>query len=524
MKRIVAMVLVLACACAHAQTLRWSTQGDMQTLDPHSQNESLTNSINGQVYETLVARDRDLALVPRLATEWMQAGPLTWRLKLRPGVKFHDGAPFGADDVVFSFRRAQHLISNFRVYAIAAGDPRKVDDLTVEFTLKEPNPVFLAHLANIFIMNKAWTERNGAALPQDFKNREMKYTALHANGTGPFVLVSRQPDSRTAFRRNPAWWGTFEGNVQDVVYSPIANDATRLSALLSGELDLVLDPSPQDVERLRANPSIRVVEGPENRILLIGMDQGRDELLYSNVKGRNPFKDIRVRRALYHAIDIEALRTKVMRGQSAPTGAPVPSPLGDFNDPEIERRLPYDLPRAKALMAEAGYPEGFEVTMDCPNNRYIKDAEICVALASMWSRIGIKVRVNAQPRALFFPKAEKLDVSLYLLGWGGGATDAETTLTPVLRSRGENGVGYYNWGNYRNPKLDEYAAASSKELDPAKRERLIRAALREHNEQVNHIPLHRQVIPWAMRSNVTAVHRADNMLEWWQVTIAPRAQ
>ena len=202
-----------------------------------------------------------------------------------------------------------------------------------------------------------------------------------------------------------------------------------------------------------------------------------------------------------------------MNGQSAPTGALVPSPLASFNDPEIEKRLPFDLPKAKALMAEAGYGSGFEVTLDCPNNRYINDEEICVALAAMWDKIGIKVKVNAMPKVTYFPKTEKLDTSLYMWGWGGAITDAETTFTPLYRNRGANGVGEYNRGNFRDDKLDALVAASSKESDPAKRRELIKAVFRLEQEQVHYIPLHRQFIPWAARQNVEVVHRADNWLE-----------
>ena len=502
-----------------AQVLRWASQGDPQTMDPHSQNELLTNSINAQVYETLVKRDKNLQLVPGLAASWTQPAPKKWRMVLQRGVKFHDGADFTADDVVFSVKRAQHAASAIQAYASAMGEPKRIDDYTVEFDLQQVNPIFLQHASLIFIMNRAWSERNNAAAPLDFKNKEVKHTALNANGTGPYMLVSRQPDARTVFRRNPKYREAIEGNVQEVVYTPIRNDSTRTAALLSGELDLVLDPVPQDMERLRANPAIRILDGAENRAIFIGMDQSRDELLNSNVKGRNPFKDVRVRRALYHAVNIEVLQTNPMRGMALPTGSILPSTLGTYGDPEFEKRLPYDPEKAKALLAQAGYPDGFEVTMDCPNNRYINDEKVCIALAAMWGRVGVKVKVNAMPRAVYFPKMEKLDTSMYMLGWGGAITDAETTLTPIMRSRGEQGVGYWNWGNYRNPKLDELAAASSQEPDPARRAELIKAAVREHNEQIHHIPLYRQVIPWAMRRNVEAVHRADNWLEWRWVTI-----
>ena len=504
-----------------AQTFRFASQGDPQTMDPYSQNESFTNSVNGQVYEKLVVRDKQLGIKPALATEWQQVSPLKWRFKLRPNVKFHDGAPFTADDVVFSVLRAREPTSLIANYSSALGTPVKIDDLTVEFDLQQVNPIFLQHLDQIFIMNKAWCEKHKVTKPLDFKNKEESYASINANGTGPFILTSRQPGIKSTWKRNPTWWGKMEGNVQEVVFTPIGSDPTRTAALVSGELDLVLDPAPRDIPRLRNTAGVKIIDGPENRLVFIGMDQSRDKLLYGSVPGdKNPFKDARVRRALYQAIDIETLRTKLMNGQSAPTGGLTPSPLGSYQDPEIEKRLPFDLARARALMAEAGHAEGFEVTLDCPNNRYINDEEICLALAAMWAQLKVKVKVNGMPRATYFPKVEKRDTSMYMLGWGGSITDAEVIFTPVLRSPGDKGVGYYNWGNVRNEKFDALATQSSGEADPKKREELIKAALREYKEQVHILPLHRQVIPWAARANVSVVHRPDNWLEWQWVTIA----
>jgi len=509
--------LLLATA-AHAQTLRWASQGDLQTLDPDSRNESLTNSLNGQVYETLTGRDKKLNFVPQLATEWRQTGPLQWRVKLRANVKFHDGTPFTADDVVFSVKRATEKGSDLKAYAGAMGEPKRIDDLTVEFNLKQFDPIFLEHANVIFIMSKVWAEKNNATKPQDFNAGEQTYTAMNANGTGPFMVVSRAPDVKTVYKRNPNWWGKFEGNVQEVVYTPIKSSSTRVAALISGELDLILDPPPADTPRLRDTPNVKVIDGPENRIIFIGMDQGRDELLYSSVKGKNPFKDQRVRQALYQAVDEESIKTKLMRGQAAPTGATITTPLATFNDPALEKRLPFDLDAAKKLLAAAGYPDGFEITLDCPNDRYVNDEEICKTLASMWARLNVKVRVNTMPRSVYFAKLGKLDTSMYMLGWGGASTDAEGTLTPIYRTR-DGVMGQFNYGQVNNPKMDQLAAASSREPDPVKREQLIKAAIKEHNEQVHHIPLHRQFIPWAMRSNVEVVHRADNWLEWAWIKI-----
>ena len=364
-------------------------------------------------------------------------------------------------------------------------------------------------------MSKPWCVKNKATKPLDFANKEESFTSLHANGTGPYMLVSRSPGNKTVYKRNPNYWGKIDGNVQEIVFTPIANDATRTAALVSGELDFVLDPPPPDLARLRHTDGVKVIDGPENRIVFIGMDQGRDQLLYSSVKGKNPFKDIRVRKALYQAIDIQTIKARLMNGQSYPTGAMTPSPLGSYNDPAIESRFPYDLAAAKKSMADAGYPDGFEVQLDCPNNRYINDEKICVALAAMWAQLKVKVKVVAQPRVNYFPKLEKYDFSMYMLGWGGSITDAETVITPVLRNHRDDGsgIGFYNYGRYKDDVFDALAAKTSVESDPIKREAMIKQALLRYKDQFATLPLHRQVIPWAARSNVDVVHRADNWLE-----------
>lgn len=513
-----AIAAALAIGAANARTLRWTSAGDPHTSDPHSQNEGLTNLFSQQVHDTLVQRDKQLRIVPGLATAWTQVDHTTWRFTLRKGVRFHDGTPFSADDVVFSIERAQHPFSQVRQYANLLGKTRKVDDFTVELVQQRPNPVLLEHATTIFIMSRAWSAKHKAERPLDFKSREESHAARHANGTGPWMLVSREPDVRTVLRPNPNWWGTREGNVTEIVYQPLNSDATRVAALLSGQVDFVLDPPPQDIQRLRTSPGIQVVDGMENRVVFFGFDQQRDELLYSSVKGKNPFKDRRVRLAVYQAIDVEAIRAKTMRGAALPTGSITPSPLA--SNPDAEKRVPHDPARSRQLLAEAGYPNGFEVGLDCPNNRYINDEEICQAVAAMLARVGIRVKLNAMPRATYFPKLEKLDTSFYMLGWGGAITDAQTLLSPVLRSFDKaSGQGSFNYGRYANAKLDRLIDAAAEEMNAERRRELIRQALAEHNEQIHHVPLHRQVIPWAMRANVHVVHRADNWLigEWVRI-------
>lgn len=392
------LLLVAMPYAATAQTLRWASPGDMQTLDPHAQNDALSNSLNAHLYERLTARDDSLALVPGLAQRWEQLDGLTWRFYLRSGVRFHDGTALDADDVVFSVQRAQHANSGIAQYARALGTPSKLAPGVVEFKLAKPNPVLLDHANAVFIMSKAWCVAHGVSVPFSRKEGQESYALRNANGTGPFVLVRREPDIRTTFTRNAQYWAQVPGNVKDMVFTPIGSTAARNAALLSGAVDLVIDPAPQDLESLAKMVDIQLRSGVENRVVFLGFDQQRDELLYSSTKGSNPLKDLRVRQAMAHAIDAQALHTYVMRKQSVITGCMTPSPLACVDVPELDAHRPaFDLPRARALLAQAGYPQGFEITLDCPNNRYLNDEALCVAMATMLAKVNIKVRVNAMP-------------------------------------------------------------------------------------------------------------------------------
>jgi peptide/nickel transport system substrate-binding protein len=522
-KIVLALVLLLCTwtASAAGKSLRWAAQGDIVTMDPHAQNIASTSNVHAQIYERLIDLDKQMRLSPVLALSWTQTSATVWVFKLRRDVKFHDGALLTADDVVFSLERAKQPTSNFRVYAGAASSVRKLDDYTVEVTTAAPNLALLSHLSFIFIMNKAWCLQHNVERPQDFKNREETYAVRNANGTGPYVLKTREPDVKTVFTENSNWWGKREGNITEATFLPIKSDATRVAALLSGEIDFVLDPPLQDVGRLKATPNLKVVEGRENRIIFLGMDENRDELLYSSVKGRNPFKDVRVRRALYQAIDIEAIKSRVMRGFADPTGTFVSPWWGDYYSPSMEKRLPLDRAKAKQLLTEAGYPEGFEVTLDCPNARYISDEQICQALAAMFGQIGIVTKLNTMPPANYFGKMAKNDTSFYLLGWGGPPADAINTLRNVFHGPRPGGDGDFNYGRATNAKLDELIDRIDIEADPARRREMAAEAFALHDAEVMHIPLHRQVIPWAMRANLSVVHRPDNRLELAWTTDGP---
>lgn len=510
-----AMLLPMA---GHTKTLRWASQGDILTMDPHAQNEGLTIAASSYVYEPLVQYDQDFNLTPGLATAWEQATPTLWRFTLREGVVFHDGSPFTADDVAFSIERALAPTSNFKAYVNGIKEARATGEYTVEIETDGPNPVLLRQLTNVFIMNRAWSEKNNATAPQDFSNNEETFSARNTNGTGPYKLTSREVDVRTVFEENPDWWNKDAkvGNVTEIIYTPIRQNATRTAALLSGEIDFVLDPAAQDLDRLRKQA--KVVEGNEYRTIYIGLDQKSPELKYSDVKGKNPFSDVRVREALYRAIDVEALKRAVMRGLSAPTGTMIAPQVHGWTE-KLAERVDYDVNKAQQLLTEAGYEDGFGFTLDCPNNRYINDEAICQAIVGMWAKIGLDVRLNSMPRATYFPKVQSYDTSAYLFGWGVPTFDALYTLQSLIHSKGEGADGSFNLGNYENEEVDALIDRIKTETDDAKRDEAIHRVLTLHAQEFGHIPLHDQVIPWAMKKNVNVVHRADNRLTVEWVTI-----
>ena len=516
-----ALFLCLLAANADAKLLRYASQQDPQSLDPHAVNLQSASRLTQQVYDTLVFRDKSWKPIPWLATSWSQPAPGTWRFKLREGVRFHDGTPFTADDVVFSVERALAPTSQMRTAVQGVARARRVDDLTVDLVMEQPNPALLQHLTQFRIMSRAWARKHKVEKPQDYKNKEETHAVRNANGTGPFIVREFTPDVRVRLERNKDWWGAkaglFEGNVTEVHMIPITSAATRLAALLSGEVDLVVDPPTQDVARLKANPQLRVVEGAEMRVQYLAFDVFRDELLHGSEKKKNPFKDLRVRQAVAHGIDTEAIRKKVMRGLARPIGSVITPEVAGYH-PEADKPVPFDRQRAKALLAEAGYPDGFEVTLDCGNNQPAMD--ICQATAAMLTQVGIRVRPNIVVQANFFPKIEKYDTSFYLLSWGGGVTsDALYTLNALLHTVGNKGEGDFNMGRWSNAEVDRAIAQVKVEMDPAKRSEAIRRALVVANRELPVVTLHQQLIPWAMRKNVEAWFSPVNTVYFYRVKV-----
>jgi peptide/nickel transport system substrate-binding protein len=515
------------------QTLRYAFQGNLNTLDPYSLNETTTLALQGNAYEGLTRRDKDLTIIPGLAERWETLdNGLRWRFHLRRGVKFHNGDDFTAEDVVFSATRVRAATSDLRSRIDADVEVVAVDANTVDFKLKRPNPILHYEWDTWYIMSKKWTEANNAAQPTAASATTPGFATLNANGTGPFRITQHQVGVRTVYQRNPAWWGKVEHNLAEIIFTPITSAPTRVAALLSGEVD-VIDPVPlQDVARINASANARVMEGPELRTIFLQLDQRRDELVGSSVKGKNPFKDVRVRRAFYHAIDIEAIRRQVMRGAAVPTSLLI-SPL--MYEPASQfQRLPFDLAAANRLLDEAGYPRQggatgtrFEVTFDCPNDRYVNDGAICQAVTAMLARVGVKINPLFVPRAQYFAKVLAtggFNTSFFLLGWTPGSFDSWNVLHNLVRCRDDQatgGRGAFNLGGYCNQQVDALTDQILVEPDVAKRNALIAQAYRIITEEVSHIPLHQQALAWGVSKKVELVQRADNQFLFHWVVKQP---
>jgi len=498
-----------------AETFRWAFQGDVTTLDPHGLFETMTLGFQGNIYDGLVDRDKDLNLTPGLATRWENVEPNRWRFNLRQGVKFHNGSDFNADDVVFSAERINTEGSDMKVIANLIESVEKVDDYTVDLVTPSPNPILPLQLEIFYIMDKEWSEEHNTTSATNVKGDDQgNYANLNANGTGPYMLKERQPDVKTVLVENPDWWGEKTGNVSEAVFTPISQDATRVAALIAGDVDMAYPIPVQDWDRLEQAEGARPLTGAEARTIFLGFDQARDELLYSNIKGKNPFQDVRVRQAFYQAIDIDAIHKKVMRGASRPAGLMVAPQINGWNE-AVDQRLAYDPDAAKALLAEAGYPDGFEVTMDCPNDRYVNDERICQAAVSMLAKIGVKVDLLAQPKSKYFGKVlaqNDYDTSFYLLGWTPSTFDSHNPIAALMACR-EDGLGAFNLGGYCNPRVHELTGLIQSETDPAKRQALIDEAFTIHRDEVGHIPLHQQPLSWGVRDNVEVAQRADNQFD-----------
>lgn len=519
-KTLVPIILALGMiGTAHAKTFTWSFQKDSQSLDPYVLNETFTLGLLGNVYEGLIRRSADLEIEPALAESWEMLEPTHWRFHLRKGVKFHNGNDFTADDVVFSAARVRADGSDLKTRLADDTQVVKVDDHTVDFITSAPNPILHAEWGNWYIMDKEWAEEHDAVAPSSVTEGKDNYSAFNANGTGPFMVVKRETDVETVLEPNPTWWDTPKHNLTKVIFKPISSDPTRVAALLSGSIDMAYPIPVQDLGRVDSNSGTSTLTGPELRTIFLGLNQSDPELSSSNIKGKNPLKDVRVREAMYRAIDINAIKRKVMRDLADPTAIMISPQLVD--ESAWQERLAFDLDKAKTLMVEAGYGDGFSIAMDCPNNRYVNDEKICTAVVSMLAKIGIKVNLLAQPGSIYFGKVlgPKYDTDFYLLGWTPSSLDSWGVLHNLIICRGKGSDGKFNLGGYCNPRVDELTRMILSETDVDKRNAMIAEAFSLLHQDRGYIPLHQQGLAWGKADKVDLVQRADNVFDLRHVTV-----
>lgn len=497
-----------------AETFRWAGSTDPQTLDPHASNTAPVLGFLNNVYEGLVRRDKQMQVEPALATSWEKLDEGGWRFKLREGVSFHDGSSFNADDVLFSYERASSEESDARSWFAPVSEVRVVDDYTIDFLTHEPNPLFPGSIANFMIMDRGWAEKNQAERPS---REEENFATRNENGTGAFRVTNRDPGVRTELAPFDNWWDTLESNITDAVFTPIGQSATGMAALLSGEIDFISPIPLQDVPRMKERKGFTVHEGIEARIIMFGFKHDGDALMFSDdVTGKNPFQDARVRKAAYQSIDVDTLIAKIMRGNAQPASQLVSAEMSGYSE-SLGKRMPYDPEAAKALLAEAGYPDGFSFGLQCTNDRYINDESICKAAASMMAKVGLDARLTSVPVRNYWPELREKKFDMYLLGWSPGTFDAEHPIRFLAATPNEEKkLGSWNFGGYSSARVDELLPMIQVELDEEKRQAMIDEVNQIMQDDTAYIPLYVQPLIWASKDNITLTQRSDDffLLRW----------
>ena len=507
----------VACAATSvcAEEFRWASTTDPQTMDPHAVNSAPVLGFLNNVYEGLVRRGKDMAIEPALATAWEPIGDgIGWRFTLRQGVTFHDGSRFNAADVLFSYQRASDEVSDTRSWFAPVSDVVVVDEYTVDIMTSAPNPIFPDSIANWMIMDSGWAAANDAALPDKDNGN---YATLNANGTGPFRVTAREPGLRTVLEPFDGWWGEAEHNITRAEFTPIQNPATAVAALLSGDVDMINPVPIQDTARLAVRDDVKVIQGIEARVIMLGFAHDHAELKYAaNVGDPNPFRDARVRQAVAQAVNVPAILQTIMRGNAEPASQLVSPAMRGFSQGLADRPA-YDPDAARALLAEAGYPEGFGFGLKCPNNRYLNDEAVCQAVVSMLAQVGIEAQLDAMPVQNYWPELRADNFDMYLLGWSPGTFDAEHPIRFLAATPNEEKrLGSWNFGGYSNARIDELLPQIQSEIDDANRQAMLDEAAAILQDEVAYVPMYVQPLVWGARANVELTQRPDNffILRW----------
>lgn len=512
-----AVVATLLAGVAHSETFRWASTTDPQTMDPHAVSSAPVLGFLNNVYEGLVRRGKDMAIEGALAERWEPIGDEGWRFHLREGVTFHDGSDFTAEDVLFSYQRASSEASDVSSWFAPVSDVVVVDDYTVDFITTAPNPIFPDSIANFMIMDKGWAESNGAQLPS---KEEENHATLNANGTGAFKLVERQPGLKTVLEPFEGWWETPEHNLTRAEFTPIQNPATAVAALLSGDVDMINPVPIQDAARLKQRDGVQVIDGIEARVIMLGFPHEADTLKYGNDAGQpNPFKDPKVRAAVAHAINVDAILQTIMRGAAQPAAQLVSPAMRGYSDANADRPA-YDPELARTMLAEAGYPDGFSFGLKCPNDRYLNDEAVCQGIVSMLAQVGIDAQLEAMPVRNYWPELRADNYDMYLLGWSPGTFDAEHPIRFLVTTpNAEKKLGSWNFGAFSDARIDELLPMIQSEIDQDKRQAMLDESAAIIQDKTAYVPLYVQPLVWGTADNVDLTQRPDNfvILRWINV-------
>ena len=500
---------------ATAETFKWAGKTDPQTMDPHAVNSAPVLGFLNNVYEGLVRRGKDMAIEPALATSWEPIGDGEgWRFNLRQGVKFHDGSDFDASDVIFSYNRASSDAADVKGWFAPIAEVKMVDDFTVDFLTKAPNPIFPDSIANWMIMDETWSSQMGADLPDKENGNN---ATINANGTGAFVLADRQPGLETTLKPFDGWWGEAEHNITEATYTPIQNSATAVAALLSGDVDMINPVPIQDAKRLADTDGVNVIQGIEARVIMLGFGHESDTLKYGAMAGKpNPFQDVRVREAVAKAVNVPAILQTIMRGNAEAASQLVSPAMRGYSDAN-SARPDYDVEGAKALLADAGYADGFSFGLKCPNDRYLNDEAVCQAVVSMLAQIGITAELDAMPVRNYWPELREDNFDMYLLGWSPGTFDHEHPVRFLASTpNSEKKLGSWNFGGYSNTRIDELLPMIQSEIDDGKRQAMIDEVTSLYQSEHAYVTMYVPPLVWGARDGIELTQRPDNffILRW----------
>ncbi len=500
-----AVSLVFA-GTAYAQTLKIGLKSEPSSMDPHYHNLTPNNMMALYVFDRLILQDAKQNLKPGLAVSWKNVDDLTWEFKLRSGVKWHDGSDFSADDVAFTIGRAPNVPnspSSLGRYIKQVTGVEIVDALTIRMKTAKPFPLMPTYMSTFGIISK---KTGSGATSADYNSGKAM------NGTGPFKFVEWVPGDRIVYKRNENYWGN-KPEWSDIIVKPLSNNSSRVAALLAGDVDMIDFVPTADIETLKKNDKVSISQTVSNRVIYLHIDTARDNSPFvTDVNGKpmdkNPLKDLRVRKAISMAINRKGIVEKVMEGVAIPAGQLLPD--GFFAISPNLKVEPYDTEGAKALLKEAGWGDGFGLTIHGPNNRYVNDAKIVQAIAQMLTRIGIKTKVDTMPKNVFFPRGSKLEFSLMLVGWGAGSGEPSSPLGSLLHTYDKSkGFGSSNRGRFSNAELDAALEEALATVDRKKHGDLLIKATEIGINNLGIIPLHFQVNTWATRKGLTYDARTD---------------